>query len=112
VLDSILEFGSKQSAVQAVLQGLVAGWAEDLEVLISYARPHPELAVLMDDFIGVKQNGIGLAENDSKLRDAINKALQGIEKSGAYTAIYERWFGPNTDTHIPLTNRIEVWPDG
>jgi polar amino acid transport system substrate-binding protein len=110
--DRILEFGSKQGAVQAVLQGVVAGWAEDQEVLISYARAQPDSTVLLDDSIGMKQDGIGLPKNDSKLRDAINRALQAIEKSGSYTTIYDRWFGPGTDTPIPLTDRIEVWPDG
>lgn len=108
----IVEFGSKQAAVQAVLQGAVHGWAEDAEVLVAYAREHPELKILREDAIGVKQDGIGVRENDSDLRDAINKALQALETTGAYTAIYDRWFGSESETFVPLIQRIEVWPHG
>jgi len=68
----IVEFGSKQAAAEAALRGAIAGWAEDYEVLASFARRHPELVVLDSEGIGNKQDGIGLRENDSKMRDAIN----------------------------------------
>ena len=60
----------------------------------------------------MKQDGIGVRENDSDLRDAINKALQALETTGAYTAIYDRWFGSESETFVPLIQRIEVWPHG
>jgi polar amino acid transport system substrate-binding protein len=75
----IVEFGDKQVAVNAVLSGKIAGWAEDHTVLVNYAKANPELIVLTDESIGMKQDGIGLKENDSPMRDAINRALQGIE---------------------------------
>ena len=108
----IIEFGDKQSAVRAVIQGAVFGWAEDAEILVSYAREHPELTVLVDDSIGMKQDGIGVKENSSDLLDAINRAIQEIEKSGLYDEIYKKWFGPQSMAPIPLVRRIEVWPDG
>lgn len=110
--DKIMEFGNKQTAVQAVRSGAIAGWAEDAEVLASYARQHPELVVLHDNSIGMKQDGIGVRENDSKLRDAINRALQQLATSGAYQDIYDRWFGPDSETPVPQLYRIEVWPNG
>lgn len=108
----IIEFGDKQSAVRAVLQGAVLGWAEDAEILVSYAREHPELTVLLNDAIGMKQDGIGVRENSSDLLDAINRALQEIERSGLYDEIYNEWFGPESATPIPMLRRIEIWPDG
>ncbi len=110
--DDITEFGNKQVAMNAVLNGKIAGWAEDAEVLVSYARENPELIVLTNEAIGMKQDGLGIAQNDSRMRDAVNWALQQIEKSGEYDVIYNRWFGPDSDTPMPLVNRIEVWPNG
>ena len=110
--DDIIEFGNKQIAMNAVLSGQIAGWAEDAEVLANYAKHNPDLTVLMGEAIGMKQDGIGVIANDSKMRDAINAALQELEKSGAYLEIYNRWFGPDSETPLPLTNRIEVWPGG
>ena len=108
--DHIIEFGDKQIAVNAVLSGKIAGWAEDAEVLASYAKTNPRLIILSNEAIGVKQDGIGIKSNDSRMRDAVNRALQYIEKSGQYDVIYNQWFGPHSDTPIPLTTRIEVWP--
>ena len=106
------EFGNKQAAAEAVRQGAIAGWAEDYEILASFARNDPSLVVLGDESIGVKLDGIGVAENNSKLLDAINQALQAIAASGEYDEIYDRWFGPDSDTPVPLQGSIEVWPDG
>jgi polar amino acid transport system substrate-binding protein len=108
----ITEFGDKRAAVQAVRQGAIAGWAEDYEILASFARRDPSLAVLPGPGIGVKLDGIGVKEDDSRLRDEVNYALQRIETSGEYDRIYDRWFGQESDTPMPRQERIEVWPDG
>jgi polar amino acid transport system substrate-binding protein len=108
----IVEFDEKQAAVEAVRQGAIAGWAEDYEILASFAKRDPSLTVLGDESIGLKLDGIGVRENDSEMRDAINAALQRIWSSGEYELIYDRWFGPNADTPVPLQDAVEVWPDG
>jgi polar amino acid transport system substrate-binding protein len=108
----IVEFGDKQAAAEAVRQGAIAGWAEDYEILASFAKQDPSLAVLADESIGLKLDGVGLPENDSELRDAVNYALQRIASSGRYAEIYDRWFGPDADTPVPLQGEIEVWPQG
>ncbi|WP_394210352.1 transporter substrate-binding domain-containing protein [Enterovibrio calviensis] len=110
--EDIIEFGNKQIAMNAVLAGKIDGWAEDAEVLVSYANPNPALTVLNGEAIGMKQDGLGVIQNDSKMRDAVNRALQEIESSGEYLTIYNRWFGPDSETPMPLENRIEVWPQG
>jgi polar amino acid transport system substrate-binding protein len=108
----IVEFGDKQAAAEAVRQGAIAGWAEDYEILASFANQHGSLTVLGDESIGLKLDGIGVRENDSELRDAINHALQRIASSGRYADMYDRWFGPDSETPVPLQGRIEVWPQG
>jgi polar amino acid transport system substrate-binding protein len=107
-----VEFGNKQAGVEAVRQGAVAGYAEDYEVLASFAKNTPSLAVLDGEAIGMKQDGIGTRENDSKIRDAVNFALQNIAKSGKYERIYNTWFGPDSTTPMPETGEIEIFPDG
>jgi polar amino acid transport system substrate-binding protein len=107
----VLQFGSKRAGVEAVRQGAIAAFAEDYEILSVLVHTDPSLSVL-DEAIGMKQDGIGVHENDSKLRDAINFALQDIFRSGEYGKIYDRWFGPKSDTPVPSSGEIEVWPDG
>ena len=107
----IAEFGNKRAGIEAVRQGAIAGYAEDYEILLGLAHGDPAVTIL-DEAIGMKQDGIGVRENDSKTRDAINFALQDISRSGEYATIYDRWFGPKSDTPIPPSGKIEVWPDG
>jgi polar amino acid transport system substrate-binding protein len=108
----IVEFDEKQAAVEAVRQGAIAGWAEDYEILASFAKRDPSLVVLGEESIGLKLDGIGVRENDSEMRDAINAALQRIWSSGEYERIYDRWFGPSANTPVPLQGAVEVWPNG
>jgi polar amino acid transport system substrate-binding protein len=108
----IVEFSDKQAAAEAVRQGTIAGWAEDYEILASFAKVDPELAVLADESIGSKLDGIGVPEDDSQMRDAVNAALQRIAASGLYDRIYDRWFGPSSETPVPRQGEIEVWPQG
>ena len=108
----VVEFGDKQVAIQGLQQGAIAGYAQDVEILASFAKQNPSLEVLKMESIGQKQDGIGMKENDSKLRDAINFALQSLERSGEYERIYLRWFGPDSNSPVPLEHRIEVWPHG
>lgn len=107
----IVEFGSKQAGVEAVKAGVISGYAEDYEVLASFSKVNKSLQVL-DAAIGLKQDGIGVRENDSKIRDAINRSLQNIKKKGTYLKIYNKWFGKDSDTPVPLMTNLEVWPNG
>src|SRR5262249_51367377 len=108
----IVEFTNKQAAVEAVRQGAIAGWAEDFEVVASFAKRDASLGVIANEGIGMKQDGIGVRENDSKWRDAVNFALQRIAASGEYDRICELWLGPSSDTPIPRQGEIEIWPGG
>lgn len=109
----IEQFGDKHVAVEAVKKDAIAGWAEDYEVLASYARSEPELTVLnIPGGIGLKLDGIGMHKNDSVLRGAVNLSLQEIAASGEYDKIYDRWFGPDSTAPVPRQGSIEVWPHG
>lgn len=106
----IVEFTDKQAAAEAVRQGSIAGWAEDYEILASFAKLDPSLTVLSDEAIGLKLDGIGIRENDSEMLGAINASLQRIASSGQYDRIYDSWFGPDSETPVPVQGHIEVWP--
>lgn len=108
----VVLFNDKQAAVQAVEQGAIAGYMEDYEILASFAKQHPDLEVLQNAPIGPKYDGLGVQENDSKWRDAIDYALQGIWSCGQYRRIYNKWFGAESATPVPLQGQIEVWPQG
>ena len=41
------------------------------------------------------------------LRDAVNRALLGLEASGEAASIYDAWFGPKSDSPLPRSFRIQ-----
>lgn len=109
----IEQFGDKRAALVAVKRGAIAGWTEDYEVLASYARHEPDLTVLdVPGGTGLKLDGIAMRRNDSRLRAAVDLALQDITASGTYDQIYDRWFGPSSTAPVPRQGEIEVWPHG
>ncbi len=106
----IVEFSDKLAAMQALRDGAVAGYTEDNITMLVLAAGDPELELIPGGHNPV-QFGIGLPENDSKWRDAVNIALQELWKDGTYHKIYETWFGPGADIELPLGGEMEIWPE-
>jgi polar amino acid transport system substrate-binding protein len=104
-----VEFTDKLAAMQALRAGAVEGYTEDNITLLVLAAGDPDLELLPGGHNPV-QFGIGLPENDSKWRDAVNMALQELWKNGAYQAIYDKWFGPGAEIELPLSGQMEIWP--
>lgn len=106
----IAEFNDKQAALQALKSGAVEGYAEDNIPLLGLADGDPDLVLLPDGFNTVRY-GIGMTENDSNWRDAINLILQDMFDDGTFYTIYGRWFGPQTSTYWPMVpDAPEIWP--
>jgi polar amino acid transport system substrate-binding protein len=106
----IVEFDDKLAATQALRDGAVEGYTEDNITLLSLAAGDPDLTLLPGGHNRV-QFGIGVPENDSAWRDAVNFALQDVWTSGEYAVIYDKWF-VDPDTRIidlPLGGEMEVW---
>lgn len=105
----IVEFTDKLAAMQALRDGAVEGYSEDNITLLALAAGDPGLELLPGGHNPVRF-GIGLPENDSEWRDAVNLALQELWKNGTYEEIYTKWFGPDADIQLPLGGQMEIWP--
>ena len=106
----IVEFGDKLAALQALRDGAVEGYTEDNITLLSLAAGDPNLVLLPGGHNPV-QFGIGVPQDDSRLRDQINLALQNLWLNGSYAEIYFRWFeGPDRIIDLPLGGQMEIWP--
>jgi polar amino acid transport system substrate-binding protein len=107
----VVQFGDKQAAVAAVRNGTVAGYAMDYEPLLKQAQANPDLEPLKQEGgFGPKYDGVAVHQNDTKILNAINFALQEIAATGEYDRIYNKWFGPQSATPLPLQGHITVWP--
>ncbi|RKP46435.1 transporter substrate-binding domain-containing protein [Trinickia fusca] len=59
-----------------------------------FVRTRPGFRVL-DKELTTEAYGIAVRKDEPQLRDALNAALAKIKADGTYTAIVQKWFGPN-----------------
>ncbi|XPV76929.1 MAG: transporter substrate-binding domain-containing protein [Desulfovibrio sp.] len=107
---NVISFQDEVACFQALKMGRVAAWTTDSTILLGYAAKEPGKFELIGDFISDEPYGIGLPEDDSKFRDAINFAIQDMWKDGSYMTIYNKWYGAESDYPFPMTEQIEMWP--
>ena len=108
--DNVISFQKESECFQALKMGRVAGWSTDSTILLGYAAKEPGKYELVGDFFSDEPYGIGVPEDESGLRDAVNFALQDMWKDGTYMKIYNKWYGPDTPYYFPMTEKIEMWP--
>lgn len=107
---NVISFQDEPSCFLALKQGKVAGWTTDSTILIGYAAKEPGKYELVGGFFSSEPYGIGVPQDDSAWRDAINFALQDMWNDGTYKKIYDKWYGPRTPYYFPLTEKVETWP--
>lgn len=107
---NVISFQKESECFQALQMGRVSAWSTDSTILLGYAAKEPGKYELVGDFFSNEPYGIGVPENDSKWRDIINFTIQDMWLDGTYKEIYNKWYGPDTPYHFPMTEEIEVWP--
>lgn len=95
---------------EALRSGRVQAISTDSTLLIALAAKEPGKYELVGEFISDEPYGVGLPTDDSAWRDAINFTIQDMWKDGKYMELYNKWFGPDTETPFPMTEKIEMWP--
>ena len=102
----IVEFTDKLAAMQALRDGAVEGYTEDNITLLALAAGDPGLELIPGGHNPV-QFGIGLPENDSEWRDAVNRGLTG--------AMEKRYLSGNLREMVWAGRRYRTapgWSDG
>ncbi|MGE4293602.1 MAG: transporter substrate-binding domain-containing protein [Desulfovibrio sp.] len=107
---NVISYQNEAECFQALKMGRVAAWTTDSTLLIGYAAEEPGQFELIGDFFSDEPYGIGLPQDDSAWRDAVNFALQDMWLDGTYKTIYDKWYGPESKWTFPLTSKIEIWP--
>ncbi len=96
---------------EALRSGRVQAITTDSTLLIALAAKEPgKYELVSGEFISDEPYGIGMPQDDSAWRDIINFTLQDMWKDGTYMDIYNKWFGADTETPFPMTEKIEIWP--
>jgi polar amino acid transport system substrate-binding protein len=107
----VLTYDTYPEALDALLAGEADAVSTDGAILLGL-KDRAESAGVAVEIVGEpfsdEPYGIGVRQNDSALRDAINFALMELVEEGRYEEIHARWF--EEDEVEPFTP--EVWPAG
>jgi len=91
-------------AVKDLMRGQIDAITTDLVWCSTQAKDsHGKLKVI-GGTLSIEPYGMGIAENESNLRDAINFAIQKSVQDKTYIKLYNKWFGENPKV-LP-----ELWP--
>ncbi|HVO90389.1 MAG TPA: transporter substrate-binding domain-containing protein [Casimicrobiaceae bacterium] len=100
----------------ALSQGLVDALATDATILAGLranaSNPNDFVLLGKEGTYGGGPYGLGMRENDSKWRDAVNYALQDIWMDGTWDKLFNKWVGPNTKLQLTkelLGFEMETW---
>lgn len=94
----------------AVTSGRAQAAVCDRILLLGLVRQSAGALRLAGEPFTVEPYAIALAENQSKLRKAVNHALIALWESGRYQGLYATWFGPGAAWELPGRFAIEPYP--
>jgi polar amino acid transport system substrate-binding protein len=106
----VIGYDGEIAMFEALRSGRVQAISTDSTILLGYGAKEPGKYELVGEFISDEPYGVGLPQNDSAMRDAVNFAIQDMWRDGAYMTIYNKWFGADTAYPFPMTEKIELWP--
>ncbi len=100
----IVYFQEYPQAVMALRKGKIDAVTTDLVWCSAQAKDSKGKLKVTGGTISFEPYGMGVPENESNFRDAVNIAIQKAVKDGTYAKSYKKWFGENPKV-LP-----EVWP--
>lgn len=104
----VLVFQEWPQAFFAAKQGLADSVTASVLILGKFAKQDTNFEVV-GEFLSEEPIAIGVRQDDSKWRDAINFALQDMTTDGTYARIFNKWLGKDSEFNLPL-QRVEVLP--
>jgi len=107
---TVLSFDDYPQAYLALQQGKVQAITTDEAILAGLLAKTP--ANLKGKFeipnvqISDEPYGLGMRKGDKNFVDFVNKTILDMEKSGEAKKIFEKWFGPKSETPLKRTFKI------
>ena len=96
----LVQFQEQTESLLALKQKKVDAVVSDDVLNQWWVKNNPDL-VLVGKLYTIEPYGMGVRQNDSRWRNAINQALMEIWDSGRYAEIHVKWFGVKPDFEIP-----------
>jgi polar amino acid transport system substrate-binding protein len=103
-LSELVYFKNYDDALQALSKGKIDAITGEFGILSVKAKKSANDFKTVGKPFTIEPYAIGLKENESNLRDALNNAIQTMVKNGEYEKLYKKWFGK-----VPSQKPI-LWP--
>jgi len=100
----IVYYEEYPQAVLALKKGKIDAITTDLQWCLAQAKDSRNKLKVLEEAISYEPYGIGMSENESNFRDAINFAIQESVTDGTYKKLFIKWFNKEPKK-LP-----EVWP--
>lgn len=100
----IISFQEYPQAVMALRKSKIDAITTDLVWCSTQAKDSNGALKVIGGTLSIEPYGMGIAENESNFRDAVNFAIQKAVKDGTYSKLYKKWFGEEPKV-LP-----ELWP--
>jgi polar amino acid transport system substrate-binding protein len=104
----VISFNDYPNAFLALAQRKVVAMTTDEIILMDLQRraPNPDDYVLIDEFISNEPYGLGVRKGEPAFLNEVNRVLLQMEKSGEAARIFDKWFGPKSETPLKRNFRI------
>jgi ABC-type amino acid transport substrate-binding protein len=101
----LVVFPDQPAAFTALTQGKVDAYTNDGIQLwgLKYKAPKPDEWNVVGEWYTYEPYGMAMRRNDSDFRLVVDVALMEAIEGGEYFKIYDKWFGPKSETPYPLT---------
>ena len=95
---TLIEYDLAEELVEAVLDGEADAALVDREFAHdSMAGSEDRLAVVGPDVMLDSGIGIGVREDDSELKDKLDRAIESMKEDGSLNALIEKWFDDDAE---------------
>ena len=102
----IVTFADSPTSYLALVQGKTEGVALTTIGAIRYINDPKQDIRVLEEAVGWEPAGVGLKKGEDRLLNAVNKVLENLEASGELEAIWQRWYGPDTDFKLPRQKKL------
>ncbi|WP_157314665.1 transporter substrate-binding domain-containing protein [Chitinibacter sp. GC72] len=108
----LAEFDDVPETIKALNADIVEGVVDDAPVLAMTLNKMPEAQrqryAISDFALALEVYAVGMPKGEKTLQAAINRALVEMETSGEAAAIFNRWFGPQSNA--PISRIFKISP--
>jgi polar amino acid transport system substrate-binding protein len=107
----LIVFQDQPSAFTALTQGKLDAYTNDGIQLwgLKYKAPNPDDWEVVGEWYTYEPYGMAMRKNDSDFRQVVNVALMEAIEGGEYFKLYDKWFGPRSETPYPLRSEARTF---